>query len=138
MNVEIRTLAAQILLWENLFRIFGIDSLQCGIRRCRDNVSPSNVPRTQVQIQIQIQIIILLFIAIQAIASNAHYISFVTQIYTQLACDLRKVQEIGRKGWTAGYRVGETLYFHTFLDVSPLDGQYFLIRGLQIDVVYLG
>jgi hypothetical protein len=29
MNVEIRTVAAQFLVWKYLFRIFGIVSLQC-------------------------------------------------------------------------------------------------------------
>jgi hypothetical protein len=53
--------------------------------------------QARTQVQIQIHIFILLFIAIQTIASNAHYISFITQIYTELACDLRKVQGIGRK-----------------------------------------
>jgi len=30
MNLEIATLAPQFLLWEYLFQIFGIGSLQCG------------------------------------------------------------------------------------------------------------
>ncbi len=30
MNVEIPTVAAQFLFWEQVFRNFGVDSLQCG------------------------------------------------------------------------------------------------------------
>jgi hypothetical protein len=33
MNVEIRTVTAQFLFWEYLFRIFGIGSLQCTVIR---------------------------------------------------------------------------------------------------------
>ncbi len=46
MNVEIGTMAAQLLIWEYLFRIFGIMSLQCSsFRKCEEIVECNNSVR---------------------------------------------------------------------------------------------